>query len=63
MCSTVIQGKDGSVWVKRWPLGRSFLILEVDSLGHNLWGRFDFNSRKKRFRLLSQIRIKRYRWF
>jgi hypothetical protein len=50
---TIIYGKDGTSWVKRWPLGHPFLILEVDSRNHKTWGRQN--------KYLSKIQNRRFR--
>lgn len=60
---TVIYGKDGTTWVKRWPLGRSFLMLEVDFSTHKTWGRFNKQSQTSRNRLYFKKHLKHQRWF
>lgn len=60
---TIIYGKDGSSWVKRWPIGHSFLMLEVDSTNHKTWGRYNKNLQTIIVRTYAKDQIKRRRWF
>ena len=59
---TIIYSKDGTSWVKRWPLGHPFLRLEVDSINHKTWGRSNRNLRKIQNRRFIKISTKRQNW-
>ena len=60
---TVIYSKDGTSWVKRWPLGRPFLRLEVDFSNNKIWGRFNKQFQLSRNRLYTKKQTKTQRWF